>query len=191
MPTDADIAAALKSDHPDAARHLVDAYGNRLLRSACLLCGNETDAQDIVQDTLITAFKIVGKFRGDSALYTWLHGIMINTVRHFFRARKKHVSLDEVPEQTDPKNHFEGLEQLSTRSVLMQALDGMTPEHREVVVLRFFEELKLPEIAERLGIRVGTVKSRLHYALQQLRGKLPAELNPCAPERHLQVERLQ
>ena len=106
-----------------------------------------------------------------------------------FRARKAAVSLDEVPEPRDPRDQYADVDRQSTRSALMTVLATLTPEHREVVVLRFFEELKLPEIARKLDVRVGTVKSRLHYALAELRKKLPAELNPWASTRHSPSER--
>lgn len=185
MADDAHIVEALRQDAPGAVDTLVETYGNRLLRSAYLLCGSEADAQDIVQDTLIAAIKSIGKFRGASALYTWLHGILINYVRHFFRDRKQYVSLDDIPEQADPRNDLAEVEQKSTRSAIMQALDTISPDHREIIILRYFEELTLPEITARLGLRTGTVKSRLHYALSNLRKILPPELNPCGDNGHV------
>ncbi len=56
-------------------QELIESYGDRLLRSACLLCGDETEAQDLVQETFVQALKSAHRFRGDSAVYTWLHGI--------------------------------------------------------------------------------------------------------------------
>jgi RNA polymerase sigma-70 factor (ECF subfamily) len=103
MTDDTAIVEGLRQNEPDAARRLVDAHGRRLLRSAVLLCGNEPDAQDAVQETLITAVKVIARFRGSSALYTWLHGILINVVRHIVRGRKPTIALDEAPEQADSR----------------------------------------------------------------------------------------
>ena len=103
MTDDTAIVEGLRQNEPDAVRRLVDAHGRRLLRSAVLLCGNEPDAQDAVQETLITAVKVIARFRGSSALYTWLHGILINVVRHIVRGRKPTIALDEAPEQADSR----------------------------------------------------------------------------------------
>src|SRR6266550_3159458 len=72
-------------------QELVDSYGDRLLRSACLLCGDETEAQDLVQETLLQALKSAHRFRGDSAVYTWLHGILRNLCHRHLRKQKRLV----------------------------------------------------------------------------------------------------
>jgi hypothetical protein len=69
------FAAALKGQDPEAVEELVNSYGDRLLRSAFLLCGNETEAQDIVQDTFLQAIRSVHRFQGRSTIYTWLHAM--------------------------------------------------------------------------------------------------------------------
>src|SRR6266498_163408 len=75
-------------------QELIDSHGNRLLRSACLLCGDENEAQDLVQETFVQALKSAHRFRGDSAVYTWLHGILVNVCRRHHRKQKRLV-LDE------------------------------------------------------------------------------------------------
>ena len=155
---------------------LIKTYGTRMLRSAYLLCGNHTDAQDIVQDTFITAVKSIHKFQGRSAFYTWLHGILINVTRHFLRSRKSTVPLDNIAEPVDTTNHLKQVEQASVRKCLLKVIAGLSHEHREVILLRYFEEMKIVEIADALGISKGTVKSRLHYALKRLRTTVPDDL---------------
>ena len=76
------FAAALKGQDPEAVEELVNSYGDRLLRSAFLLCGNETEVQDIVQDTFLHAIRSVHRFQGRSTIYTWLHAILVNLTRH-------------------------------------------------------------------------------------------------------------
>src|SRR3954464_14172722 len=84
----------------DAGAPLVDvrawlhAHGDRLLRSAYLLCGDATEAQDLVQETFLQALKSADRFRGESAVHTWLHGILLNLSRHHWRKQKR-VVLDE------------------------------------------------------------------------------------------------
>lgn len=192
MSDDKRIAEALKNREEDAAELLVDAYAPRLLRSAFLLCGNETDAQDIVQDTLITAMKAARKFRGASPVYTWLHGIMRNVTRHFFRARKTHVALDAIPDppdQSDQSDPSDQADRTATREVVVNALRALSPDHRDVLVMRYFEDMKISDIARQLGVRPGTIKSRLHYAIDQLRQRLPSDVNPFDGQGHSPVER--
>ena len=178
MTDDTSIIEGLKNQSSDAVDELVNMYGTRLVKSAFLLCGNEADAQDIVQETFITAIRVFKKYQGRSALYTWLHGIMINEYRHFRRKQKYHVALDELPDQSDNCSQTIQLENRSTRELLLECMNSLTPEHREVLVLRYFEDMTLQEIAVATGTRTGTVKSRLHYAVNKLRDVLPQELHP-------------
>src|SRR5262245_3789412 len=85
------FVAALRGEDPEAARELVDTCGQRLFRSAFLLCGHEADAKDLVQETFLQATRAVGRFRGQSGAYTWLHGILLNLARHYHRDRKRAV----------------------------------------------------------------------------------------------------
>ncbi|MGA2175804.1 MAG: RNA polymerase sigma factor [Verrucomicrobiota bacterium] len=173
------VISALRGQDPAAARELVDSYGQRLLRSAFLLCGNETEAQDLVQETFLQAWKSAHRFRGGAALYTWLHAILLNLTRHYHRDRKRLVSDPNLTEEEIPAPE-EGPSRLDTdaaSTALTDALGRLTAPHREVVVLRFYEDMKICQIAAHLGISKGTVKSRLHYAIAQLRDLLPGELN--------------
>jgi RNA polymerase sigma-70 factor (ECF subfamily) len=171
--------AALRGQDPAAVRELVDSHGNRLLRSAFLLCGNETDAQDLVQETFLQARKSAGRFRGGSTVYTWLHAILLNLSRHYHRDRKRLVCDPELAEAevAAPEEGPSRLDTEAASSALSDALGRLTAPHREVLILRFYEEMKIHEIAAHLGISNGTVKSRLHYAIAQMRELLPGELN--------------
>jgi len=179
---EAEIAAALKSGDPTAVEKLVSLYGDRLLRSAYLLCGSETDAQDLVQDTFILAVRSARRFRGKSALYTWLHGILLNLSRHYHRKRRRITYTDELPEKEilDPsESDHSDIERAS--SVLADAIRRLSAAHREVIILRYYEGFKIAEIARHVGITRGTVKSRLHYATKHLRELIPEELNLFRP----------
>src|SRR5215469_7516780 len=85
------LVAALKNQEPEAVQELVRAYGDRLLRSAFLLCGSETDAEDLVQETFLQAIRSTRRFGARSTLYTWLHAILLNLSRHYHRERKRLV----------------------------------------------------------------------------------------------------
>jgi RNA polymerase sigma-70 factor, ECF subfamily len=161
----------------------LDAHGDRLLRSAYLLCGNATDAEDLVQETLLQAFKSSHRFRGESAVYTWLHGILLNVSRHHWRKQKRLVFDERLVLQAALENGVPADDDLEFRTAqLAEALQTLSPEHREVIVLRFYENLKIHEIAAQIGLAPGTVKSRLHYAIRCLERLLPDELNVFASE---------
>ena len=173
------LVRALRSQDPEAVRELVAAYGDRLFRSACLLCGDEAEAPVLVQETFLQAVRAAHRFGGRSSVYTWLHGILLNLTRHYHRDRKRMI-YDEalarqetaVVEEQPSRLDFE----VASRA-LADALRQLSGPHREVLVLRYYEEMKLHEIAAHLGISRGTVKSRLHYAIAEMRRRLPGELN--------------
>jgi RNA polymerase sigma-70 factor, ECF subfamily len=171
--------AALKGRDHAAVQELVDAFGPRLLRSACLLCGSETDAQDLVQETFLQALQSAHRFERRSSIYTWLHAILLNLTRHYHRDRKRLVFDDQLARQDTPVSE-EGPSRLDTEAAggaLMETLGRLSVPHREVLILRFYENMKLGEIAAHLGLATGTVKSRLHYGLAEMQRLLPDELN--------------
>lgn len=162
---------------------LVDAYGGRLLRSAYLLCGARAEAEDLVQETFLQAFKSLSRFRGDSAAYTWLHGILLNLWRHR-RRRQRRLVFDEdlIRKEAAPPVAGDEMDRNLVATRILGALQTLSREHREVIVLRYYEGLKIAEIARQTGTSSGTVKSRLHYAAQALQRLLPREMNLFVPE---------
>lgn len=173
------LIAAFKARDPDALRQVLDRCGDRLLRSAFLLCGNGADAQDMVQDTFLQAMRSAPRFRGGSSISTWLHAILLNLTRHYHRSRKRIVYDDELVrrEISPPDEQPAQLDVAITSAALTQALQRLSVPHREALVLRYYQDLKIHEIARLLGVSKGTVKSRLHYAIQEMRRFLPDNLN--------------
>ncbi len=156
----------------------MDLHGDRLLRSAYLLCGNETEAQDLAQETLIQALKSWRRFRADSALYTWVHGILLNLCRRYHRKQKRLVYDDEMLRgESISDDTAQNSDQDFWTATLTQAIQTLSLEHREVIVLRYYENLKIHEIARQIGVSNGTVKSRLYYAVRHLEHLLPREMN--------------
>jgi len=159
-------------------QEVIEANGDRLVRSAYLLCGDETEAQDLVQETFLQALKSAHKFRGNSAVYTWLHGILRNLCRRHLRQQKRLVFEEKLvlKEPSRPPAANESDRNFCS-ATLTEALQKLSPDHREVVVLRYYENLKIQEIAEQTGVANGTVKSRLHYAVRCLEHLIPREMN--------------
>ena len=180
---DESLVAALKAGESASLDTLVETYGTRLLRSATLLCGNETDAQDLVQDTFVEAVRSAHRFRGQSSLYTWLHSILLNLTRHHHRDNRRLVYDNELAAQevSTPEEQPAALDLESAVAELARALRRLSEPHREVLVLRYYEHMKIPEIATQLGLSPGTVKSRMHYAILEMKKKLPPEMNLFGP----------
>jgi len=182
---EAQLVAALKCGEPVAIEAVVERHGERLLRSATLLCGDRGHAEDLVQDVFIEASRSVHRFRGDSNVYTWLHSILLNLVRHHWRDSKRLVYDNELAAQEqapalDEAAHPSDLHYAETE--LTRALRTLSDAHREVLVLRYYERMKIDEIAHCLGVSKGTVKSRLHYAIDQIQKLLSPEVNLFGPK---------
>ena len=179
MDDDKALLAALHRRDPAALEVLIEAQGTRLLRSAILLCGNETNAQDLVQDTFIEAARSMHRFRGQSSLYTWLHSILLNLTRHHHRDNRRLIYDNELAAQDIPvvDEQPSSLDLDAARTEITRALRRLSDEHREVLVLRYYEHMKIDEMARHLGVSTGTVKSRLHYAIREMQKLFPAEMN--------------
>jgi RNA polymerase sigma-70 factor (ECF subfamily) len=173
------LVQGLRSQDPRAVQEMVASHGDRLFRSACLLCGDQAEAQDLVQETLLQAVRSGPRFRGSSSVYTWLHGILLNLTRHYHRDRKRMVYDEELVRQETgpPEENPNRLDVEMTTGALTDVLGGLSGPHQEVLILRFYEDMKIHEIATHLGISKGTVKSRLHYALAEMQRRLPDEMN--------------
>jgi RNA polymerase sigma-70 factor (ECF subfamily) len=158
---------------PPGIEHLgrldLQTHRTRLLRSALVMCGNEPDAQDLVQEAFLRALESAPQFRGDSTIHTWLHGILLNLLHRLFREQKRLVLDDGLAqrEAIEPASVLNIDEAKRARKVA-EAVQRLTPKHREVIELKYYKNLKIREIALRAGVSVGTVKSRLHYAVLEL-----------------------
>jgi RNA polymerase sigma-70 factor (ECF subfamily) len=163
------LVRGLRCREPGAVQELMASYGDRLFRSACLLCGDAAEAQDLVQDTLLQAVRSAQRFQG----------ILLNLTRHYRRDRKWIVYDEELARQETPpaEQAPSGLDVETASGALAQAMQGLSAPHREVLVLRFYEDMKIHQIAAHLGVSKGTVKSRLHYAIAELQRQMPGELN--------------
>ena len=177
--TDIDKTIKKKGIPPPPLEDMVSLYGKRLLRSAFLLCGKESDAQDLVQETFYQAIKSRSRFRGESQVFTWLYGILLNVFRQYIRKQKKqlvpaHLLSDEQMDDEEVENRFD-INNVYAR--VNESMKSLSRKHREVLVLRYLEELKITEIANILNCSIGTIKSRLFYAIHELRYILPQNLN--------------
>jgi RNA polymerase sigma-70 factor (ECF subfamily) len=163
---------------PLDAQQLIQPYSDRLLRSAILLCGDESVAQDLVQETFLHAIQSVERFRGDSTVHTWLHGILVNLCHRRVREQARLVLEESLaPKETVQPSPTEAMEEDFFADKVAEAVQQLSAEHRRAVVLRYYNNLKIKEIAELVGVSTGTVKSRLHYAIRSLEQFIPSRWN--------------
>ncbi|HUI06408.1 MAG TPA: sigma-70 family RNA polymerase sigma factor [Verrucomicrobiae bacterium] len=163
---------------------LVGRYKERLYATVYHMTANHEDANDLVQDTFIKAFKSIESFRGHSSFYTWIYRIAVNRTINFLKRRKNRnqYSLDDLESsiQTDPDlvemmSHVTprreaGLTELQEK--LNEALQKLSESHRAVVTMHDIQGMTHADIAKVLKCSEGTVRSRLFYARQQLQGLL-------------------
>jgi len=171
----------------DAFEILVERYEKGVYNLAYRLIPDRDDAMDITQEVFLKAFQALPKFRGDSRFSTWLHRVCVNACLDFLRRKQRTqtYSLDEpinlkessvVREVRDDSGSVEDVIETKslTESVLM-ALNSVDEAHRTVIVLSDIRGYSYQEIADMLGISIGTVKSRLHRGRMAIRKLLPAE----------------
>lgn len=161
-----------------ACETLVRRHGGRMLAVARRLLRSDEEAADAVQDAFLSAFRSLGSFGGQSSLGTWLHRIVVNAclMRLRGRSRRRDVPLDDLPMGFDEAGGRAGhkhapaiLSRQETRAQVRACIDRLPEPHRTILLLRDVQELDTDETAERLGIRPGAVKTRLHRARQALR----------------------
>jgi RNA polymerase sigma-70 factor (ECF subfamily) len=170
-----ELLLLMKDGHKESFDQFASIYSPRLLKAAYLLCGNEAEAEDAVQDTFVRIMLSIRNFNGKSAIFTWLYGILLNVIRETRRKKRfDFVSTpDSHPEIRISSDRDRNLIEKEKLLMVEKLLSKLSPDHREVLILRYFEGLKINEMATTLKIPPGTVKSRLHNATQVLRKVLP------------------
>jgi RNA polymerase sigma-70 factor (ECF subfamily) len=165
-PNDDALIAALNNGDLSAFDALYHRHRDWVVRLSHRFTGNPDDSLDVLQETFAYLF---GKFPGfilTARLTTFLYPVVKNLSIAARRKRQRHVSSDDIPDPIAPATSVDAQ---SARSELAIALARLPEAQREVLLMRFVDDMSLAEIAEALGIPQGTVKSRLHNALATLR----------------------
>ncbi len=152
-------------------------YQDRLYNTVYQVVDNAQDAEDVVQETFLSAYQSLNTFKGDAQFFTWLYRIAMNTAISLKRKQKATVSIGGVNGEgaIDPQDASESnrpghaLERREEDSRIQKALKQLSPEHRAVLVLKDMEGQKYEAIAEILQVPIGTIRSRLHRARMELR----------------------
>jgi RNA polymerase sigma-70 factor (ECF subfamily) len=184
------VAEGLKRHDAQLLDELILQYQHRLLRYLLYLTGNREIAEDLFQETWMRVLMRGAQFNGNSRFDTWLFTIARNLVIDL-RRRRSMASLEEMFEAGDEerpfevvsqdKTPFEHLATLENGTLVADALLTLDPLHREVLVLRFHEEMSLEEIARMTRAPLSTVKSRLYRGLAALKPHVKAATRSMAP----------
>ena len=192
------VSAARQGDMA-AFESLVHLYEKRVFALTLRMCGNREDAAEAAQEAFLAAWQGLAFFRGDSSFSTWLYRLASNACVDLLRRESRHrtaagPSLDdeelnlEVPDaRPSPQDEAERRE---LREEIERGLAALSPEHREVLVLRELHQLSYDEIAETLDLDVGTVKSRISRGRKQLRKFLlkSGNFSPPSPSKGTEKE---
>ena len=171
-------------DRATAFAALLDRGLDTHYRLAAVILGDPVEAEDAVHDAAVVAWRGFARLREQDRFEAWFSRILVNGCRDRLRLRRRRPvvvaipMLDETMLPTTVGLDAAGV--ITTRDLLGRAFATLDPDHAITVALRFYADLTVPEIAHRLGIAEGTVKSRLHHALRRLR---------TAVERDEEIER--
>ena len=198
LPAVRELLSRARAGEAEAFCRLIEPLQTRLLQQAAALTGNMSAAEDLVSETLVEAWKSLPRYNQTCRLSTWLYAILLHrhgkSVRRarsrplslawlpFFEAEDFHERQANLP--TPELSPSETLAQNETNARLRRCLELLPEKHHQVILLRFFEDASLPDMADVLGCSVGTVKSRLHHALEKLR-KMKMNLSETAGDKQL------
>ena len=184
---DRELIEALRCEDPRAAERLLEIYGARAYRLAVRITRAPQDAEEVVQDALLTVVNKIDSFRGESAFGSWFYRIVANAAYQKIRGRRRRegdISSDAVPGLLAESAHNTGLpgdwslavedpaRQTEVRAELTEAIDELPTHYRTVFVLRDLHGLSHEEIGQQLNLSAANVKTRIHRARSLLRGRL-------------------
>ena len=183
------LVESLRAGSEQAYEDLLARFQQPVYTLALRLLGNSAEASDVVQEVFLKVFRNIDSFRGQSSLKTWMYRITVNEAhnarRWFFRHRRREVELDTDPQEarnwkeTIPdrsRSPFDVVCDHEQAGMIEAALENINPVFREAVVLRDITDLSYEEIADVLGVSLGTVKSRILRGREALRDELVGSL---------------
>jgi len=180
---DAGVVLQARAGDADAFRLLVERHSHKVFRLAYRMTSNEQDAEDVVQETFLLAYRRLDQFESRSSFGTWIHRIAVNCALDLMRARRRHDDAQVREGDAQSPDLLESLPApypLPDRLVLSaearrrveHTLSRLSPTERTAFVLRHFEGAPLEEIAKILGVRVNAAKNSVFRAVRKLRQAL-------------------
>ena len=181
--SDESLIAAAQAGDRAAVDQLLARYEQRIYRFGLRMCGDEDAAREVLQETMLAAFRHLRGFRGDAALSTWLYQIARSFCIKERRGVRPTIPVDDQLQDPAPAPDLR-VQARQIGEALATAIASLAPEQREVLVLRDVEGLSAAEAAEVVGVEIGALKSRLHRARMALRHALvgvldASETDPC------------
>ncbi|HEU4318506.1 MAG TPA: sigma-70 family RNA polymerase sigma factor [Acidimicrobiia bacterium] len=155
------LARVVEGDH-EAFNQIMRHHEDRVFSVCLRIMGNREQALDATQETFLTAFRKADQFKGNSALGTWIYRIAVNTCYDQLRKQKRRRT-DPIPGHLDPTDYSaqDEVDSAALRPEIVRALAALPQDFRSAIVLSDIEGMGLPEVADVLGVPVGTVKSRV------------------------------
>jgi RNA polymerase sigma factor (sigma-70 family) len=172
---------ALRRHRPETLGDLLEAYGREIQAVAYLIVRDHAEAEDIVVETLLTAFERGGSIRDERALRTWLLRVATNHALQRRRRSARIVSIDVVSDRADGGDV---LAQSSDRVALLAGIGELPAQMRAAIVLRYYADLSVEDVATTLGKSPNTIKAQLQTALDRLRGQLAEPVAAGLAEAH-------
>lgn len=179
-PTDEELVAAFQQGEASAFDELVGRWDRKIHGAIYRVVGADEDARDLCQEAFLKAYRGLSTFKREARFSSWLYQIALNVCRDRLRRRRGHtaVSLEDAEDARDVRMRTSGpspldlVEARDLRHLVENAMATLSAEEREVVILKEYQGLTFPEIAEALGVPLSTVKTRLYRGLAQLRHRL-------------------
>jgi RNA polymerase sigma-70 factor, ECF subfamily len=153
-----------------AFQELIQDEKNKLFRMAYLYVKNEDDALDIVQDTIYKAFISIKQLKEPNYFSTWLSRILINTALDFIKKNNRAIPFSDIDGFRNDQNLL-----IEEKLDLLEAIERLEVQYKTLIIFRYYKDLSIKQIAEILKCPEGTVKTRLHRAINQLKSDLKEE----------------
>ncbi|PYQ25135.1 MAG: hypothetical protein DMF79_00045 [Acidobacteria bacterium] len=180
--TDEELVEACLAGEESAFDVLLGRWEKRIRGAIYRLVGSDEEARDLCQEAFLKAYKSLRSFKQEARFSSWLYQIALNLCRDRLRRRrgKTMVSLDELEEggaamTVAGPTALDLLQERDTRRLVVQAIEALPDEQREVIILKEYQGLTFLEIAQVLDVPISTVKTRLYRGLDQLRARLERE----------------
>ena len=164
---------------PSAFNQLMGMHEKRMYAVALRMCGNREDAQDCLQEAMLRVYRAIGGFKGQSSFGTWVYRITMNTCLDELRRKKnkQNVSFDNLLDQgwspaDDSASPEKKVMQIEMRKSISSSIQELPEDMRSAIIMRDIHGYSYDEIADMLGVNVGTIKSRISRGREKLREKL-------------------
>lgn len=180
-----DVATLVKSivsGESEKYEIIIERYRDKVLRIAWRLSGNYEDTLDISQEAFLRIFRALRSWKGHAKFSTWLHRVALNTALDYIRWQGKHSRgrvidydeethniLEKINQGVERSTPFEKAHQSELKRLVYRAIVKLSPMQRKCFVLRYYQDLKIREVAEVLGVKDGTVKRHLFRGAKRLR----------------------